>query len=430
MAAEPADLAFHAAFLVCSLLAGEAEERVEPVMGAQRVNRSASERSRPRSTRMTAGLRLMPLWMSSGGGVWSGRCNDLVDLAGDVAFQAAQSLTAGLAFGDAPGKVGAGLWIPAQTRERDAIQRGVGLAVAAAVQAQADGLAGGHLDRAGAAQRGVGGFAAQPLGVVPGGDEQGRGAVGPHPRPREQLLPAGGGGQVLVTSRWTAWGEWATPLRLEVLTREEAVAFLHTRTGSQDQQAAAELADLLGDLPLALAEAAAYVEQTQVSLAEYVQLVRDRAVELFGLAPPAQLAGAQRRVATVWSLSLGQVRQEAPAVEGLLYLCAFLAPDEIPRSLPREHHKVLPEELGKLAGDALAYNNALGVLGRYSLAVVTPDGLSLAPAGPSGPRRGVRRMPSGWGWLVRQPGGCSAGPRGTSGSAGSHSRPGRSPSVP
>jgi hypothetical protein len=35
-AAEPADLAFHAAFLVRSLLAGEAEERVEPVMGAQR----------------------------------------------------------------------------------------------------------------------------------------------------------------------------------------------------------------------------------------------------------------------------------------------------------------------------------------------------------------------------------------------------------
>jgi hypothetical protein len=70
--------------------------------------------------------------MASGGGVWSGLGDDLVDLAGDVAFQAAQGLTAG--------------------------------------------LAGGHLDRTGAAQRGVGGFAAQPLGVIPGGDEQGRGA--------------------------------------------------------------------------------------------------------------------------------------------------------------------------------------------------------------------------------------------------------------
>ena len=198
-------------------------------------------------------------------------------------------------------------------------------------------------------------------------------------RPEEvtELLPAGGGGQVLITSRWTAWGELATPLQLNVLAREESVAFLHSRTGSPDEQSAAELAELLGDLPLALAEAAAYIDQTRVGLGEYVQLVRDRAVELFNLANPGQLAGAQRRVATVWSLSLEQVGREAPAAEALLCLCAFLAPEEIPRSLPREHHQVLPEEVGELAADPLAYNSALGVLGSYSLAVVTPDALSL-----------------------------------------------------
>ena len=45
--------------------------------------------------------------------------------------------------------------------------------------------------------------------------------------------------------------------------------------------------------------------------------------------------------------------------------------------MPGEHHQVLPEELGELAADPLAYNRALGVLGSYSLAVVTPDALSL-----------------------------------------------------
>jgi tetratricopeptide (TPR) repeat protein len=198
-------------------------------------------------------------------------------------------------------------------------------------------------------------------------------------RPEEvtELLPAGGGGQVLITSRWAAWDEWAAPLELNVLARGESVAFLHSRTGSSDEQSAVELAELLGDLPLALAEAAAYIDQTRVGLGEYVQLVRDRAVELFDLADPTQLAGAQRRVATVWSLSLQKVAQAAPAAEALLLLCAFLAPEEIPRSLPREQHQVLPEQLGELAADPLAYNGALGVLGRYSLAVVTPDTLSL-----------------------------------------------------
>ena len=40
------------------------------------------------------------------------------------------------------------------------------------------------------------------------------------------LLPPGGGGQVLVTSRWSAWGSRAAPLRLDVLARDESVAFL------------------------------------------------------------------------------------------------------------------------------------------------------------------------------------------------------------
>jgi tetratricopeptide (TPR) repeat protein len=186
------------------------------------------------------------------------------------------------------------------------------------------------------------------------------------------LLPPGGGGQVLVTSRWSAWGSKATPLRLDVLSREESVAFLRKRTGSGDQNALDALAELLGDLPLALEEAAAYLEETQDDLDDYLQLVRERARELFGLdQPPADKHGDQRRVATVWSLSLDRVHQEAPAAGALLCLCAFLAP-EIPRGLPGEQPQVLPAELAQAVSDALVYNRMLAMVGRYSLAAVTP----------------------------------------------------------
>jgi hypothetical protein len=84
-------------------------------------------------------------------------------------------------------------------------------------------------------------------------------------------------------------------------------------------------------------------------------------------------------VATVWSLSQDRIREEAPATGALLKLCAFLAPEDIPRNLPREHLDVLPEELRQLAGDALAYNDALRVLSRYSIATVTPATVSLHP---------------------------------------------------
>jgi tetratricopeptide (TPR) repeat protein len=191
------------------------------------------------------------------------------------------------------------------------------------------------------------------------------------------LLPPGGGGHVLVTSRWSAWGSQATPLEVSVLAREESTAFLTRRTGTDDQAAFDELAELLGDLPLALEEAAAYLEETRVSLDEYLGLVRDRSRELFGLdQPPPDGQGDQRRVATVWSLSLDRVREEAPAAEALLSLCAFLAP-EIPRGLPRDRPQVLPEELAQVVSDSLVYNRMLAVVGRYSLATVTPTAIGL-----------------------------------------------------
>jgi tetratricopeptide (TPR) repeat protein len=195
------------------------------------------------------------------------------------------------------------------------------------------------------------------------------------------LLPPGGGGHVLVTSRWSAWGSKAVPLQVTVLARDESIAFLAKRTGSADQKALDALAELLGDLPLALEEAAAYLEETGVGLDEYLQLVRERARELFGLdQPSADEAGDEhsdrRRVATVWSLSLERIQQEAPAAEALLSLCAFLAPD-IPRGLPGEQPQLLPTELAQAVTDPLAYNRTLAAVGRYSLATVTPTAVSV-----------------------------------------------------
>ena len=76
---------------------------------------------------------LMPLWLSTGR---LGRCrgDDLVDLSCDVALETADDLAAGFALGDAPGEVVAGPCVPAQGRQSDPIERGVGLAIASAVE--------------------------------------------------------------------------------------------------------------------------------------------------------------------------------------------------------------------------------------------------------------------------------------------------------
>jgi hypothetical protein len=69
--------------------------------------------------------------------------------------------------------------VSAEACHDDAVEGGVGLAVAPAVQPSSPGLSGGLLDGAGAAQTSEGCLVGQPLRGVASGDQQGSGAVGP-----------------------------------------------------------------------------------------------------------------------------------------------------------------------------------------------------------------------------------------------------------
>jgi tetratricopeptide (TPR) repeat protein len=193
------------------------------------------------------------------------------------------------------------------------------------------------------------------------------------PRDLAPYRPPAGQGHVLVTSRNPAWGAMATPLLVEVLPRAEAIAFLRARTGGDDP-AAGKLAQALGDLPLALEQAAAYLEQTRTSLRDYLGLLHERAGELLGL---GELTDHPATVATTWSLSLTRAQAEAPAAADLLALCAFLASDDLPRGLPTDHAPVLPESLQLATVDRLAYDRLVGALGRYSLVAVSHDSLAV-----------------------------------------------------
>jgi hypothetical protein len=84
------------------------------------------------------------------------------------------------------------------------------------------------------------------------------------------LLPQVVHGQVLVTSRDARWEQHAALAELEVFTSEEAVAFLMARSGASDEQAADQVAALLGGLPLALEQTGAYVRETRIALSAYL----------------------------------------------------------------------------------------------------------------------------------------------------------------
>jgi tetratricopeptide (TPR) repeat protein len=188
-------------------------------------------------------------------------------------------------------------------------------------------------------------------------------------------LPLGGAGHVIITSRNPLWGSVAKLLPAPVFDRAESIEFLCKRTGHEDKKAADALADELGDLPLALEQAGAYIETTCISLTEYQELFQSRRKELWD--DESHPLDDRKSVATTWSLAMEHVSHESPDAADLLNLCAFLAPDDIPLELLCGGTEHLPEPLAATATDKLAMNRAIKALRQYSLIATSGESLSV-----------------------------------------------------
>ena len=140
----------------------------------------------------------------------------------------------------------------------------------------------------------------------------------PGPDSLKEYLPQGLSGHVLITSRYPSWRGVANPLPVQQFQRDESIDFLIKRTGVTDRDAANDLAEALGDLPLALEQAGAYVEQTGGSFSQYLELFQTRYKELLDLESPPP--GYEHTIATTWSISIQQLPETAE------WICSTCAP--------------------------------------------------------------------------------------------------------
>jgi transcriptional regulator with XRE-family HTH domain len=182
----------------------------------------------------------------------------------------------------------------------------------------------------------------------------------------------GGSGHVLITSRERGWAELAAPVEVDVLARAESAALLQARVAGLGGADADRLAAELGDLPLALAQAAGLMAESGMAPGEYLGLLHARAGPLLDQAVPGSYP---RSLAAATALTAARLAADDPAAAELASLCAFLAPEPIPEDLFTGAPGLLPGGLAARAGDPLAWRQTLARLARRSLARIDHRGL-------------------------------------------------------
>jgi tetratricopeptide (TPR) repeat protein len=181
-------------------------------------------------------------------------------------------------------------------------------------------------------------------------------------------LPRGGAAKVIVTSNAPAWRGIAEPVEIRLWPKEIGANFLVARTGRvAEQQAAEDLSEALGGLPLAHEQAAAYCERLEISLAEYRRRFDGAPARLLDTEKDAPAEYHDRlTVAKTFALAIDEAARLHPAAEPLLVHAALLAAEPIPLFLFAEGREHFGEPLASaLAGDGT--DEAVAALRAFAL---------------------------------------------------------------
>ncbi|MEY9842380.1 FxSxx-COOH system tetratricopeptide repeat protein [Streptacidiphilus sp. EB103A] len=182
----------------------------------------------------------------------------------------------------------------------------------------------------------------------------------------------GGTGHVLITSRNRQWHTIAHAMDVYAFTRPESVHLLRTRVPTLTEQDADRLAQALDDLPLALVQAAASLDNG-LTLTQYHQLLNAQASALLDQDPPDDYPVS---LAAQTRLSHQRLTHDNPDAALLLNACALLAPEPFPLHNCTAHNDA-PATLNTLLGKPLSMKNALTAVTRHALGRVQDGTLQL-----------------------------------------------------
>jgi tetratricopeptide (TPR) repeat protein len=184
------------------------------------------------------------------------------------------------------------------------------------------------------------------------------------------FLPAGGQARLLITSNERSVAELGAGVAVEVFTEDEALAFLAERTGSADTEGARLLAQELGWLPLALAQAAAVIAAQHLDYPTYLARLHAKPVDQLLRQTGAGQYPHGLAAAVLLSLDAARAGDAGGVGGAVMELVSVLSAAGLPRTLlhtaghtgaliGQQHEpgevaaEVVDEALGRLAGSSL-----------------------------------------------------------------------------
>ncbi len=156
------------------------------------------------------------------------------------------------------------------------------------------------------------------------------------------LLPRLTTGRVLITSRMSNWPSEIGDLQVNKLDKKDAASYLRLSTKTKrsrtknDSIHSEQLAEILDGLPVALEQAAAYINRMRITFDKYQKEFEKSRTET--LARYETLVSYDSPTLFTWTST--QARLD-PVAHTILRLASFLAPDPIPTALFQSQSDVL-----------------------------------------------------------------------------------------
>ena len=182
-----------------------------------------------------------------------------------------------------------------------------------------------------------------------------------------------GPGQVIITSRNPQWQRVASPVGVATFARDESVELLSRLAPGLTCENADQIAEALGDLPLAVEQAGGLLSDGTVEAEAYLRLLAEAANRALAY---DSSGGLSVPVAAAWAVAFDRLCADHRLALDVLTIMAWCGPEPVSLGILTDNPNSLPTTMRGLE-EPLALNEAIDILRRRRMVILDRQAVQL-----------------------------------------------------